>query len=197
MTFLNLINLYQFDNTVFDTFLVPDGIDRDRAISEIMIMSGLCTPIYLEPDLFKQMVGHWCKTRMNIFTKLYSTTQLEYNPIENYDRSEETTRNLETEENSTVTGGTTINSNSERKVSAYNTEEYVNDSKTDENSITNNTDNRNTTGNTGEKYNSRVHGNIGVTTTQQMIQSEREIVKFNIYEYIAKEFDKTFMIGVY
>lgn len=186
---MNLVNLYEFDNSIFDTFVVPEEIDRDSVICEIMLMSGLCTPIYLEPRLFKQMVGHWCKTRMNIFAKLYSTTRLEYNPIENYDRSEDSTRNVESTEN----GDTIINSNSERKVSAYNTEDYVNDAKTGENSSTATTDNRNT----GENYTSRVHGNIGVTTTQQMIQSERDVVKFNIYEYIAKEFDKSFMIGVY
>ena len=40
-------------------------------------------------------------------------------------------------------------------------------------------------------------GNIGVTTTQQMIREQREIIRFNMYEYITKEFKKQFCIMVY
>lgn len=40
-------------------------------------------------------------------------------------------------------------------------------------------------------------GSIGLITPQQMIEQERDIVKFNIYEYIAMEFSKRFMIQVY
>lgn len=40
-------------------------------------------------------------------------------------------------------------------------------------------------------------GSIGLITPQQMIEQERNIVKFNLYEYIAMEFSKRFMIQVY
>lgn len=40
-------------------------------------------------------------------------------------------------------------------------------------------------------------GNIGVTTSQQMIEAEREIVKFNIYDYIIESFKCRFCILVY
>lgn len=43
----------------------------------------------------------------------------------------------------------------------------------------------------------RAYGNIGVTTTQQMISEEREIVKFNIYTYITEEFKARFCLLVY
>lgn len=48
-----------------------------------------------------------------------------------------------------------------------------------------------------EKYTSRVHGNIGVTTSQQMIQSELELRKFDIYEEIAGRFEHEFLVQVY
>lgn len=41
------------------------------------------------------------------------------------------------------------------------------------------------------------YGNIGVTTTQQMIEAQREVVKFDIYEYIAVEFKREFCLLVY
>lgn len=40
-------------------------------------------------------------------------------------------------------------------------------------------------------------GNIGVTTTQAMINEQREIVTFNIYSYIIEAFKKRFMIQIY
>ena len=40
-------------------------------------------------------------------------------------------------------------------------------------------------------------GNIGVTTSQQMIEAEREIVKFNIYDHIIDSFKCRFCILVY
>jgi len=48
-----------------------------------------------------------------------------------------------------------------------------------------------------EKYISRIHGNIGVTTSQQMIQSELELRKFDIYEEIAARFEHEFLVQVY
>ena len=41
------------------------------------------------------------------------------------------------------------------------------------------------------------HGNIGVMSTQDMINQEREVVKFNIYDYIITDFKNRFCILVY
>jgi hypothetical protein len=43
----------------------------------------------------------------------------------------------------------------------------------------------------------RAHGNIGVTTSQQMIQSERDLVVFNLYDVIAESFIENFCLMVY
>lgn len=40
-------------------------------------------------------------------------------------------------------------------------------------------------------------GNIGITTTQQMIKEQRESVMFDMYQLITDEFKKTFCIMVY
>ena len=48
-----------------------------------------------------------------------------------------------------------------------------------------------------EEYESRIHGNIGVTTSQQMIQSEIELRQFDIYSDIARRFEHEFIVQVY
>lgn len=47
------------------------------------------------------------------------------------------------------------------------------------------------------EHTAHLHGNIGVTTTQQMLAEEREIVVFNVCRMIAKHFVDTFCMGVY
>ena len=42
-----------------------------------------------------------------------------------------------------------------------------------------------------------LRGNIGVTTTQQMIEAQREIVDFNVINFIVRSFINRFCIEVY
>lgn len=48
-----------------------------------------------------------------------------------------------------------------------------------------------------ETFTHQEQGNIGVTTSQQMIKEQREIVTFNIYNYIIESFKKKFMVQVW
>lgn len=63
------------------------------------------------------------------------------------------------------------------------------------------TDNRTQTGtDTGTvdtTYTNTEQGNIGVTTTQQMIEAERELVRFNIYDVIIESFKQRFCLLIY
>ena len=54
--------------------------------------------------------------------------------------------------------------------------------------------------NTGTQTNHEdiyAHGNIGVMSTQDMIKQQREVVQFNIYDYIISDFQKRFILGIY
>lgn len=43
----------------------------------------------------------------------------------------------------------------------------------------------------------RIHGNIGVTTSQQMLQAELDIAAWNLYEHITDIFLEEFVIPIY
>lgn len=61
-----------------------------------------------------------------------------------------------------------------------------------------NTNNETTTYNSNESFTQHLHGNIGVTSNQQLINQELELLsKFDIYKYIAEEFEKDNFIMVY
>lgn len=97
----------------------------------------------------------------------------------------ETTSN----ENAVGSGKETITNNS-KQINTGN-------SKDDGTTTTNETLNH--AGNDAEnrEYERRETGNIGITTTQQMIKEEREVDKFNLMEYIINSFINKFCLLVY
>lgn len=111
--------------------------------------------------------------------------------------------------NSTGSGDTT------NTRSAYDADTYQEHDKTETSSSGDNTSNGITSANGHTVNNSdssninsamdhakgihsgRMHGNIGVTTSQQMLEAELDISKWNIYEEIADLFCSEFCIYVY
>lgn len=173
--------LYQIDPTILDNLHIPEDVDRETLINNLLIESESLEILYPNPVFLKHAIDVWSKERLTVWEKLYNTTILEYNPIENYDRMEEGTNNA-----SGTSGGnnTAIHSNT-----AYNSNTFSDTSK-DTNSGTNEYENE-------TAFQSRTHGNIGVTTSQQMIQAEREVVKFCMTSYIINEFIDRFCLSVY
>lgn len=53
------------------------------------------------------------------------------------------------------------------------------------------------TGTVETEFTDLEQGNIGVTTTQQMIQAERDLVRFNIYDLIIDDFKQRFCVLIY
>ena len=137
------------------------------------------------------------------YDKLYNTTVLEYSPIENYDRTESTTtvkkatmtHGDQTETVETTTGEQTNTTEGQNKISPFDTPNLVN---TDGSNITDTTGARsdsstlsrnsyNDTDNGIDTVTSRIYGNIGVTTSQQMLMSERDVANFSLIKIIAND----------
>ena len=161
--------------------------------------------IYISDDFTElgSIISNLSEIYNNEYTTKVSMLLMDYNPIENYNSNETETI---TSENATTTGSentttTTTNSTTENsgdtinKVSPYDSENFNNDNNT----ITSNTTTGNTTDTTtindsgnmsSNGTSSRTltrKGNIGVTTTQQMIESEYELRAKNlIFEFLEK-----------
>lgn len=162
---------------------LPGKLEEHRVdiANTIMTKCGELDVGYENPHMFTQVMFNWFNINYINWGKMWDALMEEYNPIENYDRTEDSTSD------NTFTAGT--QNVTENEISAMNTSGYSNDTKnTSVNSGTDESDN---------VYHSRVHGNIGVTTTQQMIQQELELRKWNLFEYIADKFEEDLMIRVY
>lgn len=146
----------------------------------------------------------------NKYIKLVATETVEYNPIENYSmiengnetRTPNLTRSSEgtSSESGTNSAKNTTNNTSTDSNTSFDSADFINNSKNEL------TGNATTTGENTAKSNSTVNsketgteqttneltrkGNIGVTTTQQMLEQERAIADFStikiFFEDVAK-----------
>ena len=248
---LSILGLYNWDNTLFDYFSVPEALDKDMLISNLLAELAELEVIYTNPVVMKNLIGVWSAKQIDIWNRLYATTQYEYNPIENYDRNETGTdagtdstthtgsdRSTESVRdggsegfNSTIekTGEDTITGTDTKghwkagfdsaasgdddglvketrdQDDGSTTTEYGNTVKGTSRTTFGKTQSRTGDKTYGSEINSvkngshtlRAHGNIGVTTTQEMIRQQREIEQFNLYDIIINEFRNRFCILVY
>ena len=87
-TTLSPLGLYNWDNTIFDLMQIPTELDKPTLIDNLLAETAELEVLYPNPVIFKNLVGVWSAKQIEIWIRLYATTQYEYNPIENYNRYE-------------------------------------------------------------------------------------------------------------
>lgn len=165
MAWLSIAGLYSYDDSIFDGLQLPEGMDKDILIYNMIAETAELEVLYPDASFMKKSLELWSKKNAESWDRMYETTKLEYNPIENYDR-------IETWHDK---------GNAVSRVAAYNEGELVEAGD----------------GDTDSTHEGRTHGNIGVTTSQQMIEEERRVSEFNMYDYIIQDFKQRFCIRVY
>lgn len=191
-----LIALYNFDPTIFDGLKMPTAADLDPDLDyiddfptlsnadlrdELLMQIGELSPVYSQPDVLKHSISVWARVHKLEWLKLWQSTIYKYNPIWNKDGTYTETR--------TGGGSTTYGRTDTNNVTGFDTNSFSPNAQnvaggTDSN-LFNDTLTRTET------------GNIGVTTTQQMLKEEREAAVFNIYDHIIEAFKKRFCIMIY
>lgn len=211
---VTIIGLTEFtDEAIWEDLIVPEGIERDLVIDTILFECGELELLYSEPRLLSRLIKNWATAEQLIWQKLYNTLHFDYNPIWNKDgkivESEHENRiskNLDSAAEHSKAEGYAGRSHDETgKVSAYNSGTFENRDRTEtqETALSDSDIERDTASDregydaNEREYSRKEQGNIGVTTTQQMIREEREVVQFDIYDYIAQSFKKRFCICVY
>lgn len=250
ITMLGLETALNYRNeSIFDLMNLPEGIDKETVTDNIIVEGGEFEVLYADPEFFKNAVGVWSKKHYRTFEKWINALNIDYAPLENYDRFEDWSdtgnENSNTKRNGTTSdasNGTVNNSRSEHgnehnsgdntlkvndrtenEVSAFDSNSYQPENQStsdkDERSTTSldrtenrnssddtsthttsngsSTDNEDYTKGTVGSHTGRIHGNIGVTTSQQMLQSELDIARFNIVQQITDLFLSEFVLMIY
>ena len=136
--------------------------------------------------------------------KIYDALITEYNPLENYSMEETRTPNLTDSDTENV--GTSISSNrttnANSKYKGFNADVPVTITTTDgsENSSTTGTKLANETSrtstHTGTEKLTRA-GNIGVTTSQMMLDSEFKVRQYDFYKELYNDIDSVMCLMIY
>ena len=227
MARLTLNGMYQYDPTLFDGMILPEDYDRDALLSEIMKRCGQLYPYHQVPPILKADIRLWFSRNYLNFDRIMEALTAEYNPIENYDRHELSTKTPDLTDKSTLSGKDSSDRDydhmketvtykgddtRETQVSAFDSSTYQPSEKVTD-SRSNRSDEKDTDGgykdttnygkvdtvtHTGtEGYSSHIHGNIGTTTNAQMITGELELRRYDIYADIAARFEREFIVQVY
>lgn len=144
-------NVLAVDHRIYD-FFRKKYFDRDFAV--------------LEDANINAAVTDFINSHVYELDKLFATTQVQYDPIENYSMTESGTD----ETHSSSSGNTT-------------------DYSTSYNSTVENKTGKSEAGGSSSTFLTHSFsrsGNIGVTTSQQMLQSERDLAHFDFIGYVAE-----------
>ena len=88
---MSTLGLFTWDNTLFSLMVIPEGMDKDTLVDNILAETAELEVLYSNPTVLKNLIGVWSKKNLDMWTKMFETTQYEYNPIDNYNRIEEGT----------------------------------------------------------------------------------------------------------
>ena len=221
---ISLIGIENFlnpDRSVFDNLVLPNGIDKDVLVGAIILRCQEFELLYSDPDFLIDAVNIWSRKNYWTFEKWVKAINIQYDPLYNYDRTEEYTDTHKGDYSKNGNGSsvgntsTTNDLRSTNDVTVTHSEKAFNDTTlvnnqtdvtdqdtTDTGTVSGTYSNSNQDKESGDDsytntHKARLYGNIGVTTSQQMLQSELDIARWNLYEHIADLFASEFCIMVY
>lgn len=208
-------------DSLFKDISLPSGIDKEVFIYTILTKANEMEVLYSDPFYLKDSITLWGRKWYRTFDKWVKALDIKYDPLYNFDRYEEYTDDHEGSgaESRNGSGSNTSKTEAEGssgddttttgETSAYNSSDYQpTDKSTTETDVTTESSSE-TTGSYNDKsdlnkedkyknvHSGHLYGNIGVTTSQQMLESELNIAEWNLYEHIADIFLKEFIILVY
>lgn len=218
---LDLMGIYNYDPTILDLMQIPAAIDRQTLIDNLIMETAEQEILYSNAEFLKSAIGSWSAKNLHVWEELYDTTQYEYNPIWNKDGtiveletrdlkgSDHTTDNTDRVDNLQDKETRDLTDKSLHSVFGFNSSSAAPESQ-DEGEYKGNdtfdhtgrqdldrTFDKATTDTGTVKHERTEQGNIGLTSTQELIEKQRDVVKFNVMDVIIKDFMQRFCIGVY
>ena len=206
---LSIIGLLQYGKMkeldLFKNLTLPDGIDKDTLVNNILLKCNQLELLYPDFEFMQYMIGVWVNKNYWTFDKWSKVLTADYNPLDNYDRREEWTDTGTTDREGTGSGKNkqqdTTKTTELNQVNTYNDDRFHDESRQQVDSSAS------ADGSTSSEYkdttddknvhSGRIWGNIGVTTSMQLLESEIDFSRFNIYDQIASLFKSEFCLMIY
>ena len=187
---ISIRGLWLMDRTIFDQMQIPEGMSMQALRNNIVIECAELEVMLPDPETMKQALHVWSLSRLNAWTKMYAALHADYNPLYNKDGYVDETYDYGRQHIKNDFGGQSGTHN----VAGFNSntlnpaDQTVSDAHSDEATTDAHTD----------TIKRREYGNIGVTTSQAMLEAELKLRSdYDIYRIITEEFKDKFCLQVY
>lgn len=203
---LSIRGLLVNNPNLLDGWTLPASVPLDRLTAALLQECSELELLFPDPYIFKKLTDAWTVRKLPGWQRAYAAMIANYNPIHNFDRTETYTDTESGNESRTdrVTGSGTQNGGvtTEKKVSAYNENTYqpAEKDQTTQNasSSSNVTDTLTATNGRTLSHSAHLAGNIGITTSQQMVTDEINLsTMLDLTALIVKDFKAEFCLLVY
>ena len=219
---LTLIGIHNYSKgAIWDNIELPEGIDKEILVNEILKQGGEFCTLYPDLDFLKIQIQQFFKKWYHNFERWNKAYNFEYEALFNLDVKSTTTEEGENYENgsktsnnsSDVTGSNSGSSNGSseniHQKAAYDSGSFQNierDNGSSSMSTSGNSSEHVTgsgseimSGNSNHKITTEEwrRGNQGITMSQELLLAEYNAWRFNLYNQIADVFVSEFCITVY
>lgn len=180
-TNLSIYGLYKYRDDIFDDLLLPEELDKDTLIYNLVLDCAEMTLLYPDVNMMKDNIKWWSKARLHVWQRMALVFYKDYDPFINIFRDEEReiTQTRDLYDEGTNTSYTNAWNNSETQ-----------SGKTDGAS------NQTGTVSTIEKL--HIEGDSAITDAQDVARKEIEMRnKYDVYKYIINDFKNTFCLYIY
>lgn len=210
---LTIVGLHEFgtssNDDLFEHLTLPEGIDKDILVNEILKKGRSFSVLYPDFDFMKMQIAVWSEKWFHNFERWVEAYNFKYEALFNVDVKTETTVHDENTGSSSrntsnigeSSGGNGITNTTSKAAydssSFQNTSKEVSDGNSHNNSEIHGTDDLESSDIRDVKTTELKQGNQGVTMSQEMLLSEYNAWKWNLYDHIADVFINEFCIMIY
>lgn len=175
---ISVLGLYNWDNTIFDGFSLPEQINKEDLVFNLLMETADLTTVYPDSEFMKEAIKRWSATRLHTWERLAGVFYEDYDPFINIKR----------DEHREITQERDLQGSASNKVNAWET------STPQEQSSTESTD----TGTVKTTEHLHIEGDSAITDAQDVMRKEVEVrLKYDMYRIIINEFKQRFCLMLY
>lgn len=92
---MSVLGLYNYDDSIFDNMAFPELMtetEKTDTINNIILECAELEVLYTNPAFMKFAIQTWSRKELPTWVRVYNASVAEYDPIENYNRYEESTQ---------------------------------------------------------------------------------------------------------
>ena len=205
---LSFLGLYNFDGTLFDSLQVPDTLDKEDVINNLLLDTAELEVMISSADIMRDALGMYSKRRLPMWPRAAAAYAAQYQLVQTITADEPRTPNLTTTENETRTPNlTTTGENNGNDTTTTSRTGFNSDDLERAEQVQTQLGTGNTIHSTGTETSEKSSVNSGTETTEkthtdtgpmmERIINQLELAKRDAIGYIVNDIKRQFCLLVY